>query len=298
MPLPPLPDPPRRSERVGAVLRAAPVVAFLSSTLLALNGAQTASLALLPISRRGFRRFNRFAADLWWGWSVTAAKKLYGTRIDVTGDDVPPLESAIVIANHQQMADINFLMFLARSKSRLGDLKWFVKKPLKYVPGIGWGMVFLDCIFVERNWAADRSSIERTFERLVRDRIPVWLVTFPEGTRVTPDKLEGARAYAVKRGLTPPRHVLVPRTKGFAATVHGLRGHVDAVYDVTIGYDDGVPTLWQFTKGFVTVAHLDVRRYPIDELPDNDEELSAWLLQRFEEKDQRLDDFYRSGAMS
>ncbi|MBW2527821.1 MAG: acyltransferase [Deltaproteobacteria bacterium] len=298
MPLPPLPNPPRRADRVGGLMRAAPAVAFLSSTLLALNGAQTASLAVRPLSRRGFRRFNRWAADRWWGWCVTGAKVLHGTRIEVTGDDVPPRENAIVIANHQQMADITFLMFLARAKHRLGDLKWFVKKPIKYVPGVGWGMAFLDCIFVERNWARDRSSIERTFGRLIRDRVPLWLVTFPEGTRVTPEKIERSRAFAAERGLTPLRHVLVPRTKGFVATVQGLRSHADAVYDVTIGYEEGVPTLWQYVKGFATVAHFHVRRFPTDELPQSDGELGAWLHQRFERKDERLERFYQTGSFT
>ena len=126
------------------------------------NAAQTASQALRPISPRLFREFNRWAADTWWGWCVTGAQKLHGAHIVVSGDPIPPKENAFVVANHQQMADITFLMFLARSKGRLGDLKWFVKKPIKYVPGVGWGMAFLDCLFIERKWTADRQSIART----------------------------------------------------------------------------------------------------------------------------------------
>lgn len=295
MPLPPLPEPSSRTRRLGGLARAVPAVTLLSSTLLAFNVLQTASLALRPVSRQGFRRFNREAADLWWGWCVSTAKLLHGTRIVVTGDDVPAQESAIVVANHQQMADVTFLMFLARAKGRLGDLKWFVKHPVKYVPGVGWGMAFLDCIFVKRNWAADRSSIEATFSRLIRDRVPLWLVSFPEGTRITPSKLARSRDYAAQHELYQPNHVLVPRTKGFVATVQGLRGHVDAVYDLTIGYQEGVPTLWQYIRGFATCAHFHVRRFPIDELPGSDEELTDWLHHCFEHKDQLLDHFYRTG---
>ena len=75
-----------------------------------------------------------------------------------------------------------------------------------------------------------------------------------------------------------------------------MRGHVDAVYDLTIGYVGGVPTLWQWTKGYVRKVHLDVRRYTIDALPENEEALSDWLIKRFEEKDLRLDSFYREGT--
>jgi 1-acyl-sn-glycerol-3-phosphate acyltransferase len=295
MPRAPLKNPPAFSERLRGLAVAAPAVGFLSSTLLAFNAAQTASLAVMPVSRHAFRKFNRWAADLWWGWCVSGAKTLYGTNIVLTGDELPPRESAVVVANHQQMPDITFLMFLARAKGRLGDMKWLVKDPIKYVPGVGWGMWFIDCVFLKRNWAEDKESIDATFARIMRDRVPLWLMSFPEGTRFTPAKAEKSRAHALKTGLTPLRHLLLPRTKGFAASVQGLLGHIDAVYDITIGYEDGVPTLSQYVRGFARKAHLHVRRYPAAELPTGSEELSRWLHERYREKDELLEHFYREG---
>ena len=185
--------------------------------------------------------------------------------------------------------------FLRRLRQRLGDLKWFVKHAIKYVPGIGWGMVFLDCLFVRRSWSDDRASIEATFSRIVDDKVAIWLVSFVEGTRLRSHKLAAAQQFALARDLPQPAHVLIPRTKGFAATVTGLRGHVDAIYDVTVGYVDGVPTLWQYTKGYVRVAHLHVRRFPMDEVPAQQQALSDWLVVRFREKDALLEDFYQQG---
>jgi hypothetical protein len=89
--------------------------------------------------------------------------------------------------------------------------------------------------------------------------------------------------------------VLVPRTKGFVASVAGLRRHATAIYDVTIGYERGVPTLWQYIKGFAPRAHLHVRRFPIADLPTDDAGLATWLQQRFQEKDSLLERFYRDG---
>jgi lysocardiolipin and lysophospholipid acyltransferase len=91
-------------------------------------------------------------------------------------------------------------------------------------------------------------------------------------------------------------HLLLPRTKGFTAVVQGLRGHLDAVVDVTIGYEAGVPTLWQWAQGFVPRAHLHVVRHPIESLPAEDAALGEWLRARFSEKDQRLAAFYEKGA--
>ena len=296
MPLPPLRDPESSLERAWTTLRMAPFVGGLMSSLLWLNGTQTRSLAVLPISPQSFRAYNRWAANTWWGWCVKLSRKLNDVQLVVTGDEVPSREDAIVVLNHQNMADITFLMDFAYRKDRLGDMKWMVKDIIKYVPGVGWGMLFLDCIFVKRDWTSDKESIRKTFERLRVNRVPVWLLAFSEGTRITPSKLEKSQQFAREHDLEVYNHVLQPRTKGFAATVEGLRDHVSAVYDVTVGYEDGVPTLWQYVKGYAKRAHLHVRRFPIESLPTDETEISSWLRERFTEKDELLEHFYANGA--
>ena len=274
-----------------------PVVVVGFASLLLFNVAQTASLILLPFSRPAFRRFNRWCANVWWGWCVIASQRVNGTRLVITGDDLPMAENALVISNHQQMPDILALMTLARSKNRLGDLKFFVKYALKWVPGVGWGMQFLGCPFLRRDWTADRELIDRTFNTIVEEGISVWLVSFVEGTRSTPAKIQASAQWAVEHGMDPLRHLLTPRSKGFVATVGALRDHLDAAYDVTIAYDGGVPTLWQFIVGCVDRIHLHVRRFPVATLPSSDTELRDWLLERWRIKDERLDAFYAGGLL-
>jgi 1-acyl-sn-glycerol-3-phosphate acyltransferase len=289
-------EPESRAERVATALVGGATTGFLIGTLLGLNAAQSASLALRPLSKKAFRRFNRWAAQSWWSLLVESTKVLYGTHLVASGEDVPPGENAIVLCNHQEMADIPYLLAWGREKGRLGDMKWFAKKSLKYVPAIGWGMWFLDCPFLDRNWSKDRRSIERTFGAIVGEKIPIWLVSFPEGTRQTAENRAASQQYAQEHGLEPFAHLLVPRTKGFCATVHGLRSHVQAVYDLTLAFEKGVPTLWQFMKGYARRAHLHVRRFPIETLPEDDEALSQWLVERFREKDALLGRFYQTGS--
>ena len=296
MPLPPLPEPPALGPRIRRLAVAVPVTCFLFSSLLLGNLAQMLSLGLRPFSRQAFRKVNREVADWWWGMCVTLSRRVYGIHLELYGDEIPMGENALLSANHQQMPDITFLMMLARSRDRLGDLKWFVKDQLKWVPGVGWGMVFLDCVFVKRDWTADAGSIAQTFSRILRDEVPLWLVNFPEGTRLKPHKIAASQTYAADHGLPALEHVLLPRTKGFVASVAGLRDHLDAVYDLTIGYEQGVPTLWQYVKGLAPVAHIHVHRVPVGELPQGDEALAAWLVDRFQQKDRLLAHFYEEGV--
>lgn len=266
------------------------------ASLLVINLAQISSLVVLPFSRKAFRAVNRWCAGTWWGLCVTAADRLYKVQVIFTGDDVPMRENALVTANHQQMPDIPAIMKFARTKDRLGDLKFFVKKQLKWVPGMGWGMQFLDCLFIDRDWMADQEAIRKTFSRLVDGKVPVYLVSFVEGTRLTLPKLAAAQDYARAHGLRPPVHTLVPRTKGFAASVEGLYRHIDAVYDLTIAYDNAVPSLWQYLKGLVRRIHVHVRRFPVADLPDSADDLRQWLLDRWHEKDELLEHFYATGT--
>lgn len=298
MPLPPLRPAHPWPTRLAAALRGAFVATYLFGSLLLINLLQMASLVLRPFSRRSFRRVNRWSANRFWGWCARTTLSLHCTRVVVSGDTLPAEENALLIANHQSMTDVQALFLLARPARRLGDLKWFVKSSLKYVPGIGWGMAFLDCLFVRRDWTADRQRVERVFHRVVSGRVPLWLISFSEGTRLSAEKLARARRFAAEHALAAPRHVLLPRPKGFVASVTGLRGHVAAVYDVTIGYVDGLPTLWQWAKGEMREVHLHVRRYAVDELPAAPDALADWLRDRFVEKDERLDRFYAAGSLA
>mgnify|MGYP001811656074 CR=1 FL=1 len=292
MPLEPLKD---RGGLI-ATLRGLFLLAIGFCSLLPFNLLQLASLVLLPFSRRAFRAVNRWCANTWWGWCVTGAELGYGVRVIFTGDDVPMRENALLIANHQQMPDIPAIMKFCKTKDRLGDMKYFVKKQLKWVPGMGWGMQFLDCLYIDRDWASDHEKIRRTFDRLVSGNVPVHLVSFVEGTRFTMAKLAAAQEYAAKHGLPTPRHTLVPRSKGFAASVEGLRSHVAAVYDLTIGYENGVPSLWQYIKGLARRIHVHVRRFPIEDLPHSADDLRQWLLDRWSEKNELFDHFYDTGT--
>lgn len=276
--------------------------AFFFSALFALliliNVLQTLSLAILPFSKQAFRVFNRWCAGFWWGACVIGLEKINGARIVVSGDAIPMRENAIVIANHQQMSDILVIMMLAYSKGRIGDLKWFVKDVIKFVPGIGWGMLFLDCLFVKRNWDADETRIKKTFSKFKENKIPMWLVSFVEGTRLTTNKLRRAQEYAAKKNLPVLSRVLLPRTKGFAATKYGLQGHAKAVYDLTIGYPDGVPTLWEVISGSSREFHVHVARYELESLPSGSEALSSWLVQKYVEKDGLLGNFLKNRSFA
>lgn len=294
MPLSPLQSPRGVMTHVVRTLKGVVAALITFSTLLACNVLQALSAPLLLISRRIVRVVNRWIGGGWW-WLCDWLAERWGINIMISGDTLPMRENVMVIANHQAMTDINTLFRLARQQGRIGDLKWFVKDIIKYIPGIGWGMIFLDCIFLKRDWKRDRERLFKQLSRFERDQIPVWTLSFVEGTRLRPHKLESSIKYAQERGWVAHEHLLLPRTKGFCLTLEALSGHLDAVYDATIGYVDGVPTIWQWCRGDVRKVALHVRRFELSEIPRDEGALSEWLRERWIEKDALLDHYYQHG---
>ncbi len=264
-------------------------------TLMLCNLLQMLSLVVYPFSRKLFRFLNGSIAGLWWSSCVVGGDKLYGIRRTRNGDPLPYQENAVVFANHESMPDIVVLLSVGLEVGSTGRMKWFAKDTLKYVPGLGWGLSFLDTLFLKRHWEQDKGAIEKTFGKFIREDIPVWLTLFPEGTRITPSKSAASRAYAEKAKLKPLDCVLIPRTKGFIASVRALTPVIDAIYDVTIVYPQGIPSLWQWMAGWARAYHVHVRRFPVDSLPADDEALAKWLLKKYEEKDELLNYFHDHG---
>lgn len=137
------------------------------------------------------------------------------------------------------------------------------------------------------------------------------LLVFPEGTDLSPQNVVKDAEYADKKKLRRYRYLLHPRTAGFAAAVRAFGTQLDAVYDVTVSYDnhpaiaasaDPRPSESAPLYGlWPRAAHFHVERVPPEALllrrtagaaaenaADADEGASGWLIQSWEAKEDRL----------
>ena len=264
--------------------------------LLILNIWQILGLSIYPFSRSVFETFQRGIAFAIWGWWGFAVQKICGLEIVVTGDVITEKENAIVICNHQAMADIIVIICYAFKLGTVSRTTWMAKNVIRYIPGIGWGLAFLNTIFLKRNWARDEAGIRTTFSKITENKFPIWMTSFPEGTRISSEKIAQSKEYASKRSQPILQHVLAPRSLGFTATITGLSGHVSAVYSLTIGYKDGIPPLTKFIRGDVKKVWLHIRRIPISEVPGDKTQGARWLHNEFKTKDDLLDYFQKHSS--
>ncbi|PQE04023.1 1-acyl-sn-glycerol-3-phosphate acyltransferase protein [Rutstroemia sp. NJR-2017a BVV2] len=243
-----------------------------------------------------------FIAFTNWNWIQFIFEVFNGGKISISGDVLPEGETAIVIANHVSWTDFYMIQALAIRAGMLSRCRWFAKIELRWVPLLGWGIWGMGMPMVSRNWLKDKKELDRVFAGVVVKKWPQWLISFSEATRFTPKKYEETKIWCKENNRPVPKHLLYPRTKGFVTTVQHLRKaeHVKAVYDMTIAYSrhnkfHEAPTIWESlscgdlsgSRGYK--FHVDVKRFPLDELPETDAELAKWLEQRWLAKGEFLE---------
>ena len=262
------------------------------------NCLQLLTAPLIFVSRPFVYALNSYFAGSMWLLCQHMFEQQNGVRILVTGtEDIPESESALVISNHCSFLDFCMVHSVSMKLKMIGNCRYFSKDSIKYIPFFGWGMYFAGFIFLKRNWAMDQGHINETFETLITKRLPIHLISYLEGTRVSKKKIVESHEYAAKNNLPKLDYTLLPRSKGFAASVKGLRGsHIDHVYDITIAYYHykrgfgSTPSLSDYLFGrlgeYQFRVHVD--RYSMKVLPENDPEIAKWLIKLYENKNERL----------
>lgn len=96
-----------------------------------------------------------------------------GAHILVTGDPLPPGESAIVVSNHVDWTDFYLIQELALRAGMLGRCRWFAKKELKWVPFLGWGLWAMGMPLVSRKWMEDRKELDKVFRGVTESKWPI-----------------------------------------------------------------------------------------------------------------------------
>ncbi len=113
----------------------------------------------------------------WPKYHIWLLKMLCNLRYEVQGLENLPDGAAIVLAKHQSTYETFVLNYL------FPPYTWVLKRELMWVPFFGWGMALLRPIAINRSSGhkAMGQLIEQGRERLASG---LWVVIFPEGTRI------------------------------------------------------------------------------------------------------------------
>lgn len=195
----------------------------------------------------------------------------------------------VILMNHISTVDFIILLDYLYDHN-ITNFHFVLKKEIKYIPGIGQLMAFGENIIVERNWQYDQKTITRELDKIPNGGV---LILFPEGTRMSCQKLEQAQKYSFQNNLPIMDNMLVPKFHGAWNILNYLRiqYRLGNVYDFTVhadNYQDKdkkdmfLPDI--LINGIGPVG-FHIRKLDQKEIKIDYEEFKTWLLEKWQEKD-------------
>ncbi|CAO1349935.1 unnamed protein product [Diamesa serratosioi] len=207
-------------------------------------------------------------------------------------------EHVLLVMNHTYEVDWLFGWMYCEKVGVLGNCKAFAKKAISYIPTIGWSWKFAEFVFLERSFDKDKEIIKNQLNEIFDYPSPIWLLLNAEGTRFTPTKHEASVKFAQERGMPVLKHHLIPRTKGFTASLPVLKAKCPAIMDVQLAFDkndETKPTIINLLRGKSITGHLYLRRIAMTDIPEDEELASQWVQDLFVRKDKLQDSFHTHG---
>lgn len=153
----------------------------------------------LPFKMRYFAVTRWTLFNLWW------LKVTCNLKHTLSGTENIPAGPAIIMCNHQSAWETLVLQIIFPPQA------WILKRELLWIPVYGWGLASMQPIAIDRDSAVKsfRQIVDQGCDRLSKN---IWVVIFPEGTRVAPGEtrkyLPGGGLLAEKSGypVVPVAH--------------------------------------------------------------------------------------------
>ncbi|XP_064484689.1 acyl-CoA:lysophosphatidylglycerol acyltransferase 1-like isoform X2 [Ornithodoros turicata] len=244
-----------------------------------------------------------------WSWSA----EYY---VEEVGEDVSDCfnERSVVLVNHQSTADVPLLMASFQVKKSVTEhLMWIMDRLFKFT-NFGAVSYTHGDFFITQGKDVRSNQLQKLrdhiFDVYIRRGLK-WIVLFPEGGFLR-KRIATSQRYAKANNYPILEHVTLPRTgalkvvldtlsrENLAKVTKGKEEPLKWIVDVTIGYPDyGKPLdLLIISGGFrkPCTVHMHYRRFPVSDVPfDSQERLTKWLYDRWVEKEELLDELYRTG---
>ncbi len=153
----------------------------------------------LPFARRYYFVTRWTVFNLWW------LKITCNLKHNIEGLENIPANASIIMSKHQSAWETLAIQLIFPPQV------WILKRELLWLPIYGWGLASMQPIAIDRGIAIKsfRQIVKQGCERLAEG---LWIVIFPEGTRVAPGQREkympGGAMLAEKSGalIVPIAH--------------------------------------------------------------------------------------------
>lgn len=251
-------------------------------------------------SRGEWRRLARLQS-LWAGWLLFGAQRIFGFRVELSGDDALAGGPMLLLMRHASLAD-TVLSAVFVSGRHGWPLRYVLKHELLWDPCLDVVGNRLPNYFVRRGSddpEREVAGVLSLLDGLGRDE---GVLIYPEGTRFTPAKREQVlarlRERSDRRGLARAEalhHTLPPRLGGTLALLEHNPG-LDVVVGAHVGFD-GAATASDLWSGALRDMRVRVHfwRIPYAQLPRDRAGRTEWLFEQWRRVDRWVGE-HRAGS--
>jgi len=239
-----------------------------------------------------------------WSWSA-------GYSIVESGESLDNLKSKrlLILPNHQSTADVPLLMSIFTARIGLTNkVMWIMDRVFKFT---NFGVIswMHDDFFIRSGKAGRELTLIELKDHLTDvflQKERQFLVLFPEGGFLRKRKAV-SHEFAKKKDLPLLEHVTLPRTGALDVVMKVLGpdseqeegDKIERIVDMTIAYPEGKPLdLQTIVLGWRNPCntHVHYRSWDVKELPKTSEELFNWMVNLYQQKEQMLDEYYKTGV--
>lgn len=207
-------------------------------------------------------------------------------------------QSYVMVINHRSHVDI--LVILAVFYDQVPDVKFFLKRPLLWVPFLGQFCYLMNYVFVKKitpqTVRRDPGCVQRQRLRISQQcqalaAKPVTLAVFAEGTRYASSQQKHRASIAFN-------HLLAPQPAGLALALESSSQYISNLLDVTLVYDVGFVSVWSLLSGQVKEIEIHTQTFDVvqsslvgDYVNDRGyrKRFSSWVRSLWQKKDRLLD---------
>ena len=217
------------------------------------------------------------------------------TEYSITGEQLDPNGTYLVLANHQSWIDIMMVMVVLGKGTTLP--RFFMKWELIYMPVIGACAWALDFPIMRRYTQEDIKHRPHLKNRDVNYAHEV-LSRNPDQACVVVNYLEGTRFTSTKhkRNRSPYKHLLKPKVGGLQLALNCLGDRLDGVIDVTLAYPNATVSVLHLLAGQIPNVMIHVEKVEVPQglkkTPETLSELKAfrsWINSIWLSKDARIE---------
>jgi hypothetical protein len=142
----------------------------------------------------------------------------------------------IMVCNH--VSTFDFLIAMAYLKNfNIGSYNFVLKNEITYFPGFGLIMYASPDIKLNRRWEQDKLNLGKQIDKIKTNHSDKQVILiFPEGTRLTKEKLLEGHKFSELNNLPIFENLLVPKTKGLWTLISHLSQtkRLGKIWDLTL----------------------------------------------------------------